>query len=111
MEGFLGCGLNYSTVQYCVHTQTNLFQYIEVKIKYPEISKPHVMKTLSSRLFTGTVTDGEFSSLRTQGETRPLHIWQLVHDARQAVSKMSKDTMLDMLIALEGENINVCIEW
>ena len=57
-------------------------------------------------LCTGTVTDGEFSSLRTQGETRPLHIWQLVHDARQSVSRMSKDTMLDMLIALEGIHTN-----
>ena len=35
------------------------------------------------------VTDGEFNSLRTQGETGPLHIWQLVHDSKEAVRKMS----------------------
>jgi hypothetical protein len=36
------------------------------------------------------VTDGEFNSLRTQGETGPLHIWQLVHDSKEAVRKMSR---------------------
>ena len=33
----------------------------------------------------GTVTDGEFCSLRSQGETRPLHIWQLIHDSKEVV--------------------------
>ena len=33
------------------------------------------------------VTDGEFNSLRTQGETRPVHIWQVIHDARESVSR------------------------
>lgn len=54
-------------------------------------------------LFTGTVTDGEFTSLRTQGETRGLHIWQLIHDAREAVGRMSKKTLLEMLIPETGK--------
>ena len=51
---------------------------------------------------SGTVTDGEFCSLRTQGETRALHIWQLIHDAREAVGKMSKTTLLEMLVLING---------
>ncbi|KAK3716248.1 hypothetical protein QZH41_018049, partial [Actinostola sp. cb2023] len=46
---------------------------------------------------TGTVTDGEFCSLRTKGETRPLHLWQLLHDARESVQKMKKPVLLEML--------------
>ncbi|XP_078618099.1 uncharacterized protein LOC144885838 [Branchiostoma floridae x Branchiostoma japonicum] len=45
----------------------------------------------------GTVTDGEFSTLRTQGDTRPLHLWQLIHDARESVSKMGKANLKKML--------------
>eukprot|EP00058_Branchiostoma_floridae_P022052 XP_002607542.1 hypothetical protein BRAFLDRAFT_106490 [Branchiostoma floridae] len=45
----------------------------------------------------GTVTDGEFSTLRTQGDTRPLHLWQLIHDARKSVSKMGKANLKKML--------------
>ncbi|XP_066278595.1 uncharacterized protein [Branchiostoma lanceolatum] len=48
----------------------------------------------------GTVTDGEFSSLRTQGESRPLHIWQLIHDARDSVSRMKKGTLKKMLVQI-----------
>ncbi|XP_062569843.1 uncharacterized protein LOC134231906 [Saccostrea cucullata] len=53
----------------------------------------------------GTVTDGEFNSLRTQGESGPLHIWQLVHDAKEAVRKMSKTTLQSML-TYAGEDAN-----
>jgi len=52
----------------------------------------------------GLVTDGEFNSLRTQGETRPLHIWQLIHDARESVSKVSRGTLLKMLIQIGGRH-------
>lgn len=45
----------------------------------------------------GTVTDGEFSTLRTQGETRPLHIWQLIHDAKQMVTRKSKQRLEEIL--------------
>jgi len=44
--------------------------------------------------FLGTTTDGEFCSLRTRDETRALHLWQLIHDARQIVQKMSKKRYL-----------------
>lgn len=46
----------------------------------------------------GTVSDGEFCSLRTQGETRALHVLQLIHDAKESVRKMSKQTLLQMLV-------------
>ncbi|XP_035696439.1 uncharacterized protein LOC118429887 [Branchiostoma floridae] len=46
----------------------------------------------------GTLTDGEFSSLRTQGGTRALHLWQLIHDAREGVSKMQRETLKKYLV-------------
>ena len=52
----------------------------------------------------GTVTDGEFCSLRSRGEMRPLHIWQIIHDARDSVGKMSKATLLKMLELIYGKN-------
>ena len=55
-------------------------------------------------LSVGTSTDGEFEQLRRRGETRPLHIWQLAHDARDSVSKMSKTTLLQMLELQGGIN-------
>ncbi|KAI8511886.1 hypothetical protein Bbelb_109860 [Branchiostoma belcheri] len=67
-------------------------------------------KTLKERMnfygltAVGTVTDGEFSTLRTQGETRPLHLWQVIHDARESVSKMSKTTLKRMM-QIDG-NVN-----
>ena len=51
----------------------------------------------------GTVTDGEFCSLRSQGETRPLHLWQIIHDAKESVSKCTKKTLLDKLEQIGGE--------
>lgn len=58
----------------------------------------------TNTVFLGLVTDGEFNSLRTQGETRPLHIWQLIHDARESVSKVSRGTLLKMLIQIGGRH-------
>ncbi|KAK3754312.1 hypothetical protein QZH41_018745, partial [Actinostola sp. cb2023] len=46
----------------------------------------------------GFVTDGEFNSLRTQGEARPIHIWQLIHDCKESVSRQSEKTLLKMLV-------------
>ena len=51
----------------------------------------------------GTVTDGEFCSLRSRGETRALHLWQLIHDARESVQKLRKDTLLEMLIVTNSK--------
>ena len=50
----------------------------------------------------GTVTDGEFCSLRSKGETRPLHVWQLIHDSKEAVQKLSKKTLLETLVKCGG---------
>ena len=50
----------------------------------------------------GMVTDGEFNSLRTQGETRPVHIWQLIHDARESVSRQQVGTLVKMLKKFGG---------
>ena len=52
--------------------------------------------------FSGLVTDGEFNSLRTQGDTGPLHTWQLVHDSKEVVRKMSKATLESMLTYAGG---------
>ena len=55
---------------------------------------------LCMNYFSGTVTDGEFCSLRSRGETRALHLWQLIHDARESAQKFSKKTLLEMLILI-----------
>ena len=52
--------------------------------------------------FPGMVTDGEFNSLRTQGETRPVHIWQIIHDARESVSRQRAVTLEKMLKKIGG---------
>ena len=51
----------------------------------------------------GTTTDGEFSSLRTRGETRALHLWQLVHDARDSVQRVTVQTLKEMLLVQNSE--------
>ena len=53
------------------------------------------------------VTDGEFNSLRTQGETRPVHIWQVIHDARESVSRQRAVTLEKMLKKLEVCKLSV----
>ena len=53
-------------------------------------------------VYTGTVTDGEFCSLRTRGETRSLHVWQLIHDAREQARSMSKKKLEGCLLVQSG---------
>ena len=53
-------------------------------------------------IFSGMVTDGEFNSLRTQGETRPVHLWQIIHDARESVSRQRMVTLEKMLKKIGG---------
>ena len=48
------------------------------------------------------VTDGEFNSLRTQGDARPAHIWQVIHDARESASRQKERTFLKMLTKFGG---------
>ena len=44
-----------------------------------------------------------FSSLRTRGETRALHLWQLVHDARDSVQRVTVQTLKEMLLVQNSE--------
>ena len=50
-------------------------------------------------LLSGTTTDGEFCSLRSRGETMAIHIWQLIHDAKESIQRKGKATLLKMLLA------------
>ena len=68
----------------------------DIPISLPICSTPLPLQYICY-IPTGTVTDGEFSSLRTQGETRPIHLWQLIHDAKQTVRKMSKQKLESLL--------------
>ena len=52
--------------------------------------------------FLGFVTDGEFNSLRTKGEKRPLHLVELIRDARNSVSSKSGKNLLKLLVRTEG---------
>ena len=46
--------------------------------------------------YLGFVTDGEFNSLRTKGEKRPLHVVEVIRDARNSVSSKSGKNLLFM---------------
>ena len=48
-------------------------------------------------LFLGFVTDGEWNSLRTKGNTRPLSVLQIRADVRTKYSHMSLKKMTGML--------------
>jgi hypothetical protein len=56
-------------------------------------------------VITGVGTDGEFHTLRTRGDTRSLHGYQLIHDARKCVQKMSVRTLTNMLTISVGKYI------
>ena len=63
-------------------------------------STVHISQKLSKCwliILVGAVSDGEFNSLRTQGSTRPLHKWQIIHDAKESVSRQSEQTLISML--------------
>ena len=45
-----------------------------------------------------------------QGDTGPLHTWQLVHDAKEAVRKMSKASLEAMLTYAGGLFLSTCTE-
>jgi hypothetical protein len=65
----------------------------------------HLIKLYLTKFFylLGLVSHGEFNSLRTQGETRPIHIWQIIHDSKSSVSRQSEGTLLKMLVKIGGE--------
>jgi hypothetical protein len=62
----------------------------------------HLYPIFFASLFLGTVTDGEFGSLRTKGENRPLHLWQIIHDAKELARKMSKKLLIGCLELKSG---------
>ena len=75
--------LSYIKLHNCiVHSVSNYYY------QFPCKAQTQALKI--SLLKTGSVTDGEFSSFRTQGETRLLHLWQLIHDAKESVSRQSQ---------------------
>ena len=47
--------------------------------------------------------------MRSRGESRPLHLWQIIHDAKDSVGKMSRATLLDMLELVYGKNVDVIV--
>ncbi|XP_072044001.1 uncharacterized protein [Amphiura filiformis] len=51
----------------------------------------------------GTVTDGEFATLRAKGTKRPVHIAQVISNVRKQVNQMRQKTLLQMLTKT-GEN-------
>lgn len=61
--------------------------------------------TIFVLICSGTVAYGEVCFLRSQGETRPLHLGQIIHYASDSVGKMSKATLLEMLELIYGTNI------
>ena len=66
------------------------YKYLEGKFIFP------------SHFYTGFVSDGEFNSLRTQGEHRPVHLWQLIHDAKESVSRQSQQTLFKRMVKIGG---------
>ena len=74
-----------------------LLIFLSQKVSY--VIRCHL--TCSLFLISGTTTDGEFCSLRPRGETRVIHVWQLIHDAKDSVRRKSKATLLKMLIAID----------
>jgi len=63
----------------------------------------YMYKVTYINFIVGTVTDGEFNSLRTQGAEGPIHLWQVIHDARESVSRQRKETLMAMLIKIGGK--------
>lgn len=51
---------------------------------------------------SGFASDGEFNSLRTRGNKRPVHLIQLIRDARDSVSRLCDKTLLKFLIKTGG---------
>lgn len=58
-------------------------------------------------IYLGFVTDGEFNSLRTKGEKRPLHVVQLIRNARESVSKKSEAVLLKLIVRTGGTVVTI----
>ena len=46
---------------------------------------------------SGVGTDGEFHTLRTRGDSRALHLYQVIHDVKEGVKRMSVNTLRNLL--------------
>ena len=44
----------------------------------------------------GTCTDGEFYTLRSEGEHRPEHLYHMIQEARSSASKMSESILISL---------------
>ncbi|XP_078621591.1 uncharacterized protein LOC144887927 isoform X2 [Branchiostoma floridae x Branchiostoma japonicum] len=53
----------------------------------------------------GDVTDGEFNSLRTLGNKRPIHLYEIIRGVKDSVRRMASDTVLKSLRKV-GEDDN-----
>lgn len=66
-----------------------------------QLHEPNIF-LIDMLLPSGTCTDGEFIQLRTQGATRPVHVWQLIHNAKKKAGKIKKKDLLERLIPVGG---------
>ena len=41
-------------------------------------------------IILGMVTDGEYNNLQVRGSTRPLHLWEVIHKAKESVQRLKK---------------------
>ena len=53
--------------------------------------------TMHVFIVKGTTTDGDFGTLRQIGQTRPLHVVQVMQAAKQTAQHMPKEVLEDML--------------
>jgi len=53
-------------------------------------------------LLSGDVTDGEFNSLRTLGNKRPIHLYEIIRGVKDSVRRMASDTVLKSLRKVGG---------
>ena len=53
-------------------------------------------------VFVGTVTDGEYCSLRSKGENDITHLWDLIRQAKAEVRTKRKEVLESMLFPISG---------
>ena len=72
----------------------------EVLYMYVILDLQHCFTCAFLHLYLGFVTDGEWNSLRTKGNTRPLSVLQIRADVRAKYSRMGFKTMSGMIMPL-----------
>ena len=60
----------------------------------------HLMFNHCNYNILGFTTDGEWNSLRTKGNTRPLSVFQILSNARRKYAQKKQQTMIEMLSPL-----------